>query len=806
MSRDTVIAPRGLQTAPNKHGMPRGALSKALNVCMREKNVISSLPDVRSFRADVSSSGHTLRALHPGASNVLALTGNGSTWLLRWVASGSSTAITAPITIASGTFSAGKARVAILRDRWLLTNDVSEPWLFDAEADTTPRRAGLPPPQIAPTNPTATNAQAVSTGKTVAYRALIRRVHSDGYETISAPSEPFYFTNSIGSTYNPIIHVDFPAVTGDDPVIAGDIVEIYRSKSVDAGFSPGDTLYLAVSFTLTATEISNTVVNVTDNALESSLAVELYTNPNQDKIAGAKMPPPLAAGVAIFKGRAFYIASRIRCLKRLKIPGPTGALSSATERATGIGTRAVTGDVTNLSSDIANISDTTGLAIGQIIAISGNNLNGGTIAAIVGSTVTMSTVSDATTVGAAMSFNDVISIDGGSSVSLSSTVEGNFNAASSGARFVYEGGAPAHVYTAPGTKTLTWPSSFAIEKLVTSSSDMTLRASNGANYYPELPDMNETAVNVSADPRGNRYCSSLDQQPEAVSPEHYGFVGAGTIYRMIPTRDALYFFCSDGLHRLSGDEFPWQVDPVDPTLILSARNAVDVLGDTIWAYTNRGLVSITNDQVKEVSTEALGDASTLPGAAYSDTWDTFLTCDELHREVWLTFRSGGNSVSYVFNTLTQCFTTVDDDEWSCSTYSRALQSLVVGAVSSNPDVLYFETDTSGTRMPGAELRFQPFTMGEPFSLKEFVDVDYLFEGASTALTLVPSFDGTNYAAVTVAGNVIEAHGVAPVPRNAPAVARRLAPGFTLSAGGTAQRWSFRGISVAWQPAAESADR
>lgn len=801
--RTTTVRPLGLVTSPNKHGMPPGALSRALNVCMREPGVISSLPDVRSFRDDVISAGYTLRRLHAGASNVLAVGDNAGTWSARWVASGSSTAITAPTTT---TFSAGKAHVAILRDRWLLTNDTTEPWLFDSEADTTARRAGFPPPQIAPTNPSTTNAQAMPTAKTVAYRAIVRRVHSDGYESISAPSEPFYFTNSIGSTVNPVVVVGLPSVAGTDPYAVGDIVELYRSKSVDAGFSPGDTLYLATSFTLTSTEISNQSASVTDNALESSLSVELYTNPNQDTLQLAKMPPPLACDVAAFKGRVFFNAPRIRCNKALKIPGPTGSLSTAAERASGIGSRVVTGDVSNGSFDITNVSDTTGLAIGQNLLMSGA-MNNGTISAIVGTTVTISASnpSAVTAAGVTCTFSDVIQIDG-TSIALSSLFDGNRAAASAGARFVYDVGAASYVFTGTSTWTMTWPPSFRIEKLVASSADMTLRATNGASYFPELPDISESALSVSADPRTNRYFSSLDQQPEAVPAGHYGFVGAGVIYRMVSTRDALYFFCSDGLHRLSGDDFPWQVDPVDPKLVLSARNAVDTLGDTIWAYTNRGLVAIENDAVREISTEVLGDASTLPGAAYSDTWDTFLTCDELHREVWLTLRSGGNSVSYVYNTLTKAFTTVDDDEWSCMAYSRALQSLVIGAVSSNPDVLYFEADTSATRMPGAELRFQPFTMGEPFTDKEFVEVDYLFEGASSVLTLVPSFDGTNYTAVSVTGSSVESHGVVPVPRDAPAQARRLAPGFTLSAGGTAQRWSFRGASVLWMPAAETAGR
>ena len=804
--RATTVKPLGLLTAPNKHGLPPGAMSRALNVCMREIGVVSSLPDVRTYRADVGGSGNTIRRLFPGASSQLAVleASGGGSWFVRWVSSSASSLVSEPLSVTT-TFSAGKTQSAKLRERTLLTNDTIVPWLFDSEGSTTPRHAGLPPPQIFSNGLSNTNAQALETAKVVAYRAILRREHSDGYETISAPSEPLHVTNSTGSTQNVSLKVYLPGSAAGTLAIAGDIVEIYRSDARDAGSDPGDTLKLAVSYVLEAADITAREATVVDNALESSLTAELYSNPNQDTIQLAKMPPPLASDVAAFRGRMFYCATRLRSSIKLKIPGPTGDLSTAAERASGIGRRTFTGDISNGSADIANVSDTTGLAIGQSLVVSGSAMNGATITGISGTTVTASIQSDITSAGHSVSSSDTIVING-TSASMSTTAHPNTAYDTTGARIVYDFGAVSQVFTAVSTWTITWPSTFVLENVVAESGDLTVKATNGSNYFPPIPDYSDTAADGSSDPRTNRYASSLDQQPEAVSPEHYGFIGAGTNYRMIPTRDALYFFCSDGLYRLTGDAFPWQVDPVDPTLVLSARNAVDVLGDAIWAYTNRGLVAIENDTVREVSTPGLGDAATLPGAAYSDTWDTFLVCDELHREVWLTFRSGSNSVSYVHNTFTGAFTTVDDDEWSCMTYSRALQSLVIGAVSSNPDVLYFESDTSATRMPGADLRFHPFTMGDPFTLKEFVDVDYLFEGASGALTLVPTFDSTAYASVAVIGNAIEAHAVVPVPRNAPAVARRVAPGFTLSSGGTAQRWSLRGLSVRWEPAAEEAGR
>lgn len=805
--RETVIRPLGLLTQSNKYGQyPAGAMSRALNVCMRDPGIVSSLPATRAYRSDVISAGYTLRRLWPGATSVLALGNNGATWALRWVSAGASNAVTAPPGW-TALFSDGKAHAAQIRSRTLLSWGESSPWIFDSEGDTTARLAGLPAPELSVVSLSTSNAQALPTAKVVAYRAIIRRAHSDGYETISAPSQPIHITNSIGSTHNPVLRVSLPGNAGGTLAIAGDIVELYKSRTVDAGSDPGDTLYLAVAYTLVSGDITARNCSVTDNALESSLAAELYSNPAQDGVpTGAKSPPTIASDVAVFKGYTFYAATRLRSSKSLKIPGPIGTLSSAAERATGIGVRTVTGDVANGSPDILNVSDTTGLSIGQRISIAGNAMNGANVTNIVGTTVTVDVASDATTVGASIDFSDRLVLNGTLST-LTTTFEPNSSAHSSGARMIYEG-AVSYVFTGASTWTITWPATFIVENVLATTTELTLKATNGANYYPALPNFNDTAVNGSSDPRENRYAWSLEQQPEAVPAVQYAFVGSGTLYRMVPTQDSMLMFCSDGLYRLTGDGGEWRTDPVDPTLILAARNAADVLNDVVWAYTNEGLVAIDGSGLpRYVSRDRVGDPANLPGAAYADTWDTFLSIDERHHEVWLTFRSGSNSVSYVYNVVSGAFTTVDDSaEWSAMAYSRSLRSLVVGAVSSNPDVLYFEDDTSATRMAGADPRLQPLYMGDPFTLKQFIGVDHLFSGVGTAMTLVPSYDGTNYTALTVPANAIESRIMAPVPRNAPAIGTRITPGFTISVGGTSNNWSWRGASVSWVPAAEESVR
>lgn len=804
MSKTTVLRPLGLISQPAKHGQyAPGALSRALNVCMRDPGIISSLPDVRSYRDDVISSGYTLRRLFPGDSNVLAIGDNAGTWAARWVTGSGSTAITTPTGYGSLAFDTGKASAAVTRGKTIYTPNLG-PIVFDSEGSTTPRIAGFYMPGNARcVSVQSTNAQSLATGYVRRYRTLFRREQSDGYILVGPVSNAADVDNTSGSTIDPEIRLDFK---GDIGLIAGDIVEIYRTDDIATGSDPGDTYRLARSYKLVSADISNTYAVVRDTSTSSTLGAELYTNPGQEKLENTNLAPPLADDVVVFKGHTFYASRRLPASLTFKMNNMVGTLSSTTQRIYGIGTRAVTGDISSGSPTVLNISNTNGVVIGQNIG--GTGIPQDTrITNIVGTTVTMSANATATTVGLSISINDVIEFYSDIqyiAISDHNSIVGDFS--------TYEmiTDVPVKTDVAAGP-TLSFPeqqgATYTIrhKRYNDIASPFAIRATNGQNYSPTLPATTGTALTGSHDERFNRYHWSKADQPEAVPVLNYGFVGNGTLYRMIPTRDALYMFCSDGLYRLTGADGEWRVDPVDPRLILAARAAVDVLGDVIWAYTNRGLVAIAGDQVSEVASGVIGDL--LPGAVYADTWDTFLACDELHREVWLTFRSGSNSVSYVYNTVTKAFVSVDDDEWSCMAYSRALQSLVLGAVSSNPDVLYFELDSSATRMPGAELRFQPLTGdGDPFTLKEFIELSYLFEGIGSAATLVPSFDGTNYTAATVPANALESQAVVAVPRNAPGVGRRIAPGFTLSAGGTAQRWSFRGMSLLWSLASEVSSR
>ena len=125
---------------------------------------------------------------------------------------------------------------------------------------------------------------------------------------------------------------------------------------------------------------------------------------------------------------------------------------------------------------------------------------------------------------------------------------------------------------------------------------------------------------------------------------------------------------------------------------------------------------------------------------------------------------------------------------------------MIGSVSSNPDVLYFEADTSATRLAGADVRYQPITGdGDANSIKEWENVTYLFAGVTTAATLLPTFSGTAYTARTIPASTDESRCRVTVPSNAGGGgSSKIAPGFTITANGTTQAWSLRGLTTRYE--------
>jgi len=810
--KQTVVAPLGLITQPNKYGQfPPGGMSIATNVLMRDPGVLSSMPDLQTLRSNAMPSGDTARRVWAGTAYQLVMSLQGSTWTMRWVNAAGATTITSPA-LFSHSFSTGIAPVVRIRDRTIV-GTANGPVVMDSETDAAARLAGLGASILYMSNEGA--GIAVSNGQTVAYAVVFRRKFSDGYEINGPFSERRIYVNDSGATRSPTLSVPLES---EMRIEAGDLCELYKTYEKPNGVDPGATLYLVKTATVTSAHLTAGVLSIVDDVPEANMGAEAYVNPGQGSPTENKFGPPIARDIVTHKGHTLYLGTTARASLTAYVSGTMAdppLAPSTPERATGLGLRQVTGNVTNGSPIITAVSaaDMIGIAVGQ--GVGGNPWFATTVyvTAVGVNTITVSGNATATVAATTVGFLDMMTVDGFrrevgpyAFLAMSLTAPTFWSAAGLGTfGLTVLSNASAFDVRADEAESSGSLSGFtmAISRMNPHEGSFTIQASNGQNYQPPIATYSQAAQTVPVDQRLNRVHWAEAEQPEAVPLLNSFFVGNGELYRGFSVGGVVLIFASDGLWQLTGDGTNgWALEQLDPTLILASRGAAGVMDGLVHAYTNRGLVLVSpSGVVTEVSSGKIGQASAsgeFAGASYADTWSTYVVCDELHHETLVTL-NGGDTFT-VFNSRSGRFTTLQPtNDATAASYSRALSSIVFAtATSGGPSVEYFRADSSTVRMAGAIVRFQPLVFGDPTTSKEWSDVEYIFEGFATAGALVPSFGGVNYNTRVVPAfpaNSNESRCMVGVPVNAPSFSNRLIPGFTFSSGATENAWSLRGFSV-----------
>ena len=103
------------------------------------------------------------------------------------------------------------------------------------------------------------------------------------------------------------------------------------------------------------------------------------------------------------------------------------------------------------------------------------------------------------------------------------------------------------------------------------------------------------------DPQRNALYFSKYREPEAVPALNFLRIGSDTepILRIIPLRESLFVFKTDGIFRITGDNpRNLTVEPFDLTIKLLAPKSVVSLANMIICLTNQGIVSITDNGLR----------------------------------------------------------------------------------------------------------------------------------------------------------------------------------------------------------------
>lgn len=821
--RQTIVAPVGLVTEPNEYGQyPPGALQVARNVTMREPGRLPAAPNVRDGHLLNDADG-IIRKLMPADDGVVYAV----------VFDGGVSEIFADTVLQTTTpggpdfdFS-GCIFWAQCNDR-LIVNEHRGGLVHDPTPRSVDFRAlGMPQPAITLAGVNATDGW-IEADQTVAYRACFVRRYENDYTLRSAPSAPLKVHNPTGGTPGNVdVWINWPSGAGLEE---GDIIEIYRtdilattSESADSG----DTFKLVKEYVLSAADvvsppagfglqIEDTQAPVTDTL--TTPGRELYTNPGVEGENYANLRPPIADCVVSFKGFCFYLNTTERAKLVFSLPGGVGRLSvgaAPPEAPTvGIGARIGSGTITMGSPDITGVpaDQMAGIVPGQLWSNASDYLGtfpaNSTVVSAVGTTITMS--ANALVADGFWGLDDAIELgwDGSTQVYRFDSPNGLL-ASLSGIMEVQTDQPISSTagYFLPSLEIT------LLKNLYPFHGTMNVRATNGQNYSPPLPEMDEDLKEIAPLVRKNRYVWSKEQQPEHVPSGSEDFAGFGEIYAANATRDAVWIWCSDGLFRLSGNGGSfglgsWQLDYANATLRLCAPQASTVCEDRLYGHTNEGFVQVdSGGNVRKLTEGKVGNL--IPGRRYRRMPGIIAEANEANNEVLLTLADAddfafSNRV-YIYNARENGWTYLDDNEEGLSNVS-AIALFRLPPDFAEPHVLFAQYNEGlqpgyfswigghedTTFYLGGDIQYQPVYGDDPLELKRFMWADYLFAPGSIT-QIVPKWNLLTTGPVALHALDVSVYARAGCPRQV-GLSHSMSPGCGWL--GHDQQQRFEGLSLA----------
>lgn len=530
----------------------------------------------------------------------------------------------------------------------------------------------------------------------VSLRAVLKRTDANGVVTYSAPSGRVICQNDSAATRDLEFRVSWRGAR------SGDVVQVYKSE-VTTSDTPDDVHFLVWEQEVT-TE-SGTIGTITDGTTNDDLGKSLNDLQN---VQDPNWRAPASYDVALYAGSLFFIGSKDHARKTVRyVDAP---LSLSTEN--GIGLRSRSGDFVNNSTLVTNLSSVDGLREGMLVLDTTDFLGTGPvyITGISGTSVSLSEGWDGTTATHGIIFYDSIKLNGDyyPAVSAAELVEcvfagsdaARFRCAASASVFAVGIGALA---TFVGDASSDWLGAGreVVFECINALDSFEISATHGSEYDPPLPEIEDnTPEDVEPDEQRNVLWWTRQYEPEHRLLSSMQEVGnSAPLLRGIATRDAIWLLKGrgDGVYRLSGagSSSGFRIDQVDSSTFLLHPNLALGFEERAYAWTNKGLVSISDEGVIPLTEQVIGSdlralqsllshSAEFPGAfavAIPKTGELVfgLPPDSSGS------RDGCASRVYVFNTRTKGLTKwfVGLQEYSCAAYLPLQGKLAFGRLDSS---------------------------------------------------------------------------------------------------------------------------
>jgi len=206
------------------------------------------------------------------------------------------------------------------------------------------------------------------------------------------------------------------------------------------------------------------------------------------------------------------------------------------------------------------------------------------------------------------------------------------------------------------------------------------------------------------------YYSKLDQ-PEAVPLFNYFDVGDSdkAILRIYPLRDSLFVFKEEGLYRISGEVSPFTLALFDSSCKITAPDSIGVVANLIFAWTKKGIETISESGASLVSRPIDNDILKLGSTNYTNfkttTFGLGYESDKSYL-VWTVTKTNDSvaKICYRYSTVTGAWTTYDKTN-TCGIVKVLEDKLFLGA----GDINYIEEERktfTRTDYADRELSFQ----------------------------------------------------------------------------------------------------
>jgi hypothetical protein len=206
----------------------------------------------------------------------------------------------------------------------------------------------------------------------------------------------------------------------------------------------------------------------------------------------------------------------------------------------------------------------------------------------------------------------------------------------------------------------------------------------GNAFTPTLP-VSGTSVSSTQDKLRNQISVSKINEPEAVPLTNTFLVGTreAAILRILPLRDSLIILKEDGVFRLNGlTPNDFSVTLLDSTVFCRASESATVLSNSVYSFTNQGVVQISDSNVRILSRPIEPYLTTFNNNTVIESLASGVAyeSERLYMLSILAPNSDGTiaDITYVYNYL--------NDSWS--TISQVNNIFSTGTVSTLNDNLY----------------------------------------------------------------------------------------------------------------------